>query len=344
MLKDYLSQAVAGQNFSREEAREAMQVIMSGQASETQIAAFLTAMRMKGETSVEVAGFAEVMRSFVLKVECSSKKLIDTCGTGGDRRGTFNVSTTAAFVLAGAGLSVAKHGNRGVSSSCGSADVLQALGINLELTAHAVAESIDTIGVGFIFAPRFHQAMKYAVNPRRELGFRTVFNLLGPLTNPAGAQCQLIGVYDFALTTKVAQALSELGVTRAMVVHSQDGLDEISTAMPTHVTEVREGEIHSYVLRPESYGFSRCTLADYQGGTIAENARIILRLLNGEQGPKRDIVILNAAAAMVAADAAADIREGIELASQSIDSGAALKKLESLRNFTQHREADLALS
>ncbi len=344
MLKDYLSQAVAGQDFSRAEAREAMQVIMSGQASEAQIAAFLTAMRMKGETSLEVAGFAEVMRTFALKVECSSKKLIDTCGTGGDRRGTFNVSTTVAFVLAGAGLSVAKHGNRGVSSSCGSADVLQALGINLELTSQAVAESIDTIGVGFIFAPRFHQAMKYAINPRRELGFRTVFNLLGPLTNPAGAQCQLIGVYDSALTTKVAQALAELGVARAMVVHSQDGLDEISTAMPTYVTEVREGEIHSYVLEPENYGFSRCTLADYQGGTIGENAQIILRLLNGEHGPKRDIVILNAAAAIVAADAAADIKEGIELAAQSIDSRAALKKLEALQNFTQYREADFSLS
>ncbi|WP_371361465.1 Anthranilate phosphoribosyltransferase [Sporomusa rhizae] len=344
MLKDYLSQVVAGQDFSREEAKEAMQVIMSGQASEVQIAAFLTAMRMKGETSVEVAGFAEVMRALALKVECSTKKLIDTCGTGGDRRGTFNVSTTVAFVLAGAGLSVAKHGNRGVSSSCGSADVLQELGINLELTSQAVAESIDTIGVGFIFAPRFHQAMKYAINPRHELGFRTVFNLLGPLTNPAGAQCQLIGVYDPRLTTKVAQALKELGIARAMVVHSQDGLDEISTAMPTYITEVREGEIHSYVLEPENYGFSRCTLADYQGGTIGENAQIILRLLNGEHGPKRDIVILNAAAAMVAADAAANIKEGIELAAQSIDSRAALKKLEALQNFTQCREAELPLS
>ncbi len=345
MLKDYLSQAVAGQNLSREEARGAMQVIMSGQASEVQIAAFLTAMRMKGETSMEVAGFAETMRSHALKVACNSPKLIDTCGTGGDQRGTFNVSTATAFVLAGAGLSVAKHGNRGVSSSCGSADVLNALGVKLELPPKGVAEAIDTIGVGFIFAPRFHQAMKYAVNPRKELGFRTVFNLLGPLTNPAGAHCQLIGVYDPALTTKVAQALAGLGVTRAMVVHSLDGMDEISTAAPTKVAEVYKGEIRSYVIDPKTYGFSVCTQADYQGGTIEENAQIILRLLSGEQGFKRDIVLINAAASLVVAGAAEDIREGLELAAQSIDSGAAFAKLAALRNFTQsYQEGNLPLS
>ncbi|WP_094605075.1 Anthranilate phosphoribosyltransferase [Sporomusa silvacetica DSM 10669] len=336
MLKDYLSQAIAGQDLSREEARAAMQVIMSGQASEAQIGAFLTAMRMKGETSLEVAGFAESMRSQALKVECSSKKLIDTCGTGGDRQGTFNISTASAFVLAGAGLNVAKHGNRGVSSSCGSADVLNALGIKLELPPEGVSEAIDTIGVGFIFAPSFHQAMKYAVKPRKELGFRTVFNLLGPLTNPAGANCQLIGVYDQALTTKVAHALAELGVTSAMVVHSLDGLDEISTASPTQVAEVRGEEIRSYVIEPEAYGFTRCTLADYQGGTIEENAQIIIRLLKGEQGFKRDIVLLNAAAALVVADAAGDIGEGIELAAKSIDSGSAYTKLEALQQFTQN--------
>ncbi|HWR43796.1 anthranilate phosphoribosyltransferase [Sporomusa sp.] len=336
MLKDYLSQAVAGQNLSREEARAAMQVIMSGQASETQIGAFLTAMRMKGETSMEVAGFAETMRSHAIKVECGSKKLIDTCGTGGDKQGTFNISTAVAFVLAGAGLSVAKHGNRGVSSSCGSADVLSALGVKLELPPKALAEAIDTIGVGFIFAPNFHQAMRYAVNPRKALGFRTVFNLLGPLTNPAGANCQLIGVYAPELTMKVAQALAELGVMSAMVVHSLDGLDEISTASPTQVAEVRGGEIRSYVINPEMYGFDRCTLADYQGGTIEDNARIIMRLLTGEHGFKRDIVLMNAAAALVVADAAADISEGLHLAAASIDSGAALVKFEALKTFTQN--------
>ncbi|SMC75468.1 anthranilate phosphoribosyltransferase [Sporomusa malonica] len=335
MLKDYLSQAVAGQNLSREEARAAMQVIMSGQANETQIGAFLTALRMKGETSEEVTGFAETMRSQALKLECRSKKLIDTCGTGGDQRGTFNISTAVAFVLAGAGLSVAKHGNRGVSSSCGSADVLSALGVKLELSPEAVSEAINTIGVGFIFAPRFHQAMKYAVNPRKELGFRTVFNLLGPLTNPAGASCQLIGVYAPDLTTKVAQALVGLGVTSAMVVHSLDGLDEISTASPTQVAEVRSGEIRSYVINPETYGFGSCTLADYLGGTVEDNARIIERLLAGEQGFKRDIVLLNAAAALVVADAAADIHEGLQLAATSIDSGAAFAKLKALKEFTQ---------
>lgn len=336
MLKDYLSQAVAGQNLSREEARAAMQVIMSGQANDTQIGAFLTALRMKGETSEEVTGFAETMRSQAIKVECSSKKLIDTCGTGGDQRGTFNVSTAVAFVLAGAGLCVAKHGNRGVSSSCGSADVLSALGVKLELTPKAVSEAIDTIGVGFIFAPRFHQAMKYAVNPRKELGFRTVFNLLGPLTNPAGASCQLIGVYAPDLTAKVAQALVGLGVTSAMVVHSLDGLDEISTASPTQVAEVRNGEIRTYVIDPGAYGLSCCTIADYQGGTVDDNARIIERLLAGERGFKRDIVLLNAAAALVVADAAADIHEGLIVAALSIDQGAALAKLEALKSFTQH--------
>lgn len=346
MLKDYLSQAIAGQDLSREEARAAMQVIMSGQASEAQIGAFLTAMRMKGETSLEVAGFAESMRSQALKVECSSKKLIDTCGTGGDRRGTFNISTTAAFVLAGAGLNVAKHGNRGVSSSCGSADVLKALGIELEVPPEAVSEAIDTIGVGFIFAPSFHKAMKYAVKPRKELGFRTVFNLLGPLTNPAAANCQLIGVYDQALTTKVAHALAELGVTSAMVVHSFDGLDEISTTSPTQVAEVRGEEIRSYVIEPEAYGFKQCTLTDYHGGSIEDNAQIITRLLKGEQGFKRDIVLLNAAAALVVADAAADIEEGINLAAKSIDSGRAYAKLEALRSFTQNYQdrSELPLS
>ncbi len=346
MLKDYLSQAIGGQDLSREDARAAMQVIMSGQASEAQIGAFLTAMRMKGETSLEVAGFAETMRSQALKVECSSKKLIDTCGTGGDRQGTFNISTTTAFVLAGAGLNVAKHGNRGVSSSCGSADVLSTLGIKLELPPKAVSEAIDTIGVGFIFAPSFHQAMKYAVKPRKELGFRTVFNLLGPLTNPANANYQLIGVYDPALTTKVAHALAELGVTSAMVVHSMDGLDEISTASPTKVAEVRGEEIRSYVIEPQEYGFKRCTLADYHGGTMEDNAQIVIRLLKGEQGFKRDIVLLNAAAALVVADAANDIAEGIKLAASSIDSGNAYSKLEELRNFTQNYQdrSELLLS
>ena len=335
MLKHYLAQAVAGQHFSREQARAAMQVIMSGQASETQIGAFLTAMRMKGETSAEVAGFADAMRGHAVPVKCAARKLIDTCGTGGDRQGTFNISTAVAFVLAGAGVSVAKHGNRGVSSPCGSADVLSALGVKLELPPQAVSQAIDTIGVGFIFAPRFHQAMKYAVNPRKELGFRTVFNLLGPLTNPAGANCQLIGVYDAALTTKVAEALAGLGVCSAMVVHSHDGLDEISTAAPTQVTELRDGEIRSYVIEPQAYGFARCTLADYQGGTPEDNARIIQRVLSGEQGFKRDIVLMNAAAGLVVADAAANISDGLRMAAASIDSGAAFDKLEALRKFTQ---------
>ncbi len=344
MLKQFIVPVIAGQNLSREEAREAMQVIMSGQASEAQIGAFLTALRMKGEVSAEVTGFADTMRAHAAPISCRRSHLIDTCGTGGDGKGTFNISTTVAFVLAGAGLSVAKHGNRGVSSSCGSADLLAELGINIDLPSHAVAKAIDEVGVGFLYAPLFHGAMKHAAKPRRELGFRTVFNILGPLTNPAKAECQLMGVYDSSLTCKVAEAMLALGVRRAMVVHSLDGLDEISTAAPTLVSEVRDGEVKSYQLDPADFGFKKAPADAYLGGTPAENAIITREILQGASGAKRDIVLVNAAAALVVGGMAGDFNEGIQLAITSIDSGVALNKLEELKRFSNSFEGESLLS
>lgn len=344
MLKDFLTQVVSGQNLSRQEAQQAMNIIMSGQANESQIGGFLTALRMKGETSAEVTGFAQTMRSHATGISCSATKLIDTCGTGGDRKGTFNISTTAAFVLAGAGLTVAKHGNRGVSSSCGSADVLTELGINVDLSPQMVGKAIDDIKIGFLYAPLFHTAMKHAAKSRKDLGFRTVFNILGPLTNPANASCQLMGVYDATLTTTIAEALVGLGIERAMVVHSFEGMDEISTSAPTKVAEVKNGTIVSYTINPADFGFIASSINDYQGGSPAENAGIILNILHGEQGAKRDIVVINAAAALMVGGLAENIHEGIKLAEQSLDSGSALGKLEELRQFSLMSEGELLLS
>lgn len=336
MLKEVLAKVIQGENLSREAARQAMGHIMSGQASEAQVGAVLTALRMKGVTAAEIAGFADTMRKNAANIRPRQADLIDTCGTGGDGKNTFNVSTTVAFVLAGAGLAVAKHGNRGVSSSCGSADVLIALGVEVDLQPQAVEQTINETGIGFLFAPVFHQAMKYAAKPRKELGFRTVFNLLGPLTNPAQASRQLLGVYEPELTAKAAEALVSLGVQRAMVVHSYDGMDEISTAAPTHVSEVNGGNIRHYVLNPADYGFTAPEASAYRGGQPEENAAIVLDILRGEPGPQRDIVLLNAAAALVVGDKAADIREGLALAASSLDSGAAMSKLEALRQVS-HR-------
>ena len=332
MLKDLIAQVIVGQDLSLSQAQQAMETIMSGQAGDVQISALLTALRMKGETSTEITGFAKTMRDYAISIYCSNDHLIDTCGTGGDKKGTFNVSTTVAFVLAGAGLTVAKHGNRGVSSSCGSADVLSALGIDVNLPPEAVAAMIKELNIGFLYAPTFHKAMKYAAKPRKDLGFRTIFNLLGPLTNPANAQCQLIGVYEPALTQKVAEALVGLGVRRAMVVHSFDGMDEISTMAPTQVTEVRDDEIRSYVIDPVRYGFVGGSPADYLGGTPEENAEIIVHILQGQTGAKRDIVLMNAAAGLLVADKVSTLEEGLIAAAASIDSGAAYAKLEALRS------------
>ena len=332
MLKNYIDQVMVGRHLSQKQAKQAMQVIMSGQASDVQISALLTALRMKGETSTEITGFAQTMRDYAVKIDCNHEQLIDTCGTGGDKKGTFNVSTTVAFVLAGAGLTVAKHGNSGVSSSCGSADVLSALGIDINLSPEAVTATIKDLNIGFLYAPTFHKAMKYAAKTRKELGFRTIFNLLGPLTNPANAHCQLIGVYEPALTQKIGEALKGLGVRRAMVVHSFDGMDEISTLAPTQVTEVQGDEIRSYVIDPAHYGFTGGKAEDYLGGTPQENAEIIVSILSGQPGAKRDIVLINAAAALVVAEKVGSLEEGLIAAAVSIDSGAALAKLEALRS------------
>lgn len=334
MFKELLQRVVAGEDLNRQQAQEAMRAIMSGEVGETALAAFLTALRMKQETPEEVAGFAAAMRQLAQPLQVEGGTL-DTCGTGGDGAGTFNISTTVAFVLAGAGVKVAKHGNRGVSSKSGSADVLQALGVEVELAPAAVAKCIEETGIGFLFAPQFHLAMRHAAKTRRELGFRTVFNLLGPLTNPAGAEYQLLGVYQRSLTRVVGEALAALGTKRAMVVHSLDGLDELSTAAPNQVTEVVGGKVTSYLLDAADLGFAPAKIEDYSGGTPLENAAITEAILRGEKGPKQDVVLLNAAAALLVAGKAESLQEGVVLGRRSIESGAALAKLEELRRVSQ---------
>jgi len=333
-------------DLSRIEAAAAMEAIMSGAATNAQIAAFLTALRMKGETVEELIGFAQVMRQKAVKVRTRAgevvgatgtdrEMLIDTAGTGGDASGTFNVSTATAFVVAGAGLKVAKHGNRSVSSLCGSADVVETLGINIELPPAKVARCVDEVGIGFLYAPLLHTAMKHVMAARREMGIRTVFNMLGPLTNPAGANAQVIGVYSDALTEPLARVLAELGTLRAFVVHGADGLDEISNTGPSHISEVHEGVVRSSTVRPEDFGLPRASIQDLRGGDRAENAEIIRQVLAGEAGPRRDIVLMNAAAALVVGGKARDFKEGVALAAQSIDSGAAAAKLAGLVALSQ---------
>jgi anthranilate phosphoribosyltransferase len=328
-------------DLSRIEAAAAMEAIMSGAATNAQIAAFLTALRMKGETVEELIGFAQVMRQKAVRIRVHDDEvagmtgtdremLIDTCGTGGDATGTFNVSTATAFVVAGSGLKVAKHGNRSVSSMCGSADVVETLGISLELTPQKVARCVDEVGIGLLYAPLLHTAMKHVMPVRREMAIRTVFNMLGPLTNPASANAQIIGVYAASLTEPLARVLAELGTVRAFVVHGADNLDEISNTGESRVSEVREGMVRSYSVRPEDFGLPRTTIGELMGGDREENARIIRAILDGEAGPKRDIVLMNAAAALVAGGKARDLKEGVGLAAHAIDSGAALRKLEAL--------------
>jgi anthranilate phosphoribosyltransferase len=338
-------------DLSRIEAAAAMEAIMSGAATNAQIAAFLTALRMKGETVEELIGFAQVMRQKAVKVRTHGSDLVgqtgtdremllDTAGTGGDASGTFNVSTATAFVLAGAGLKVAKHGNRSVSSLCGSADVVETLGINIELPAAKVARCVDEVGIGFLYAPLLHTAMKHVMAARREMGIRTVFNMLGPLTNPAGANAQVIGVYSAALIEPLARVLAELGTIRAFVVHGADGLDEISNTGESQIAEVHEGVVRLSRVRPEDFGMPRATVAELQGGDREENAQIIRQILSGEHGPKRDIVLMNAAAGLVVGGKARDLKEGVGLAAQSIDSGAAGRKLAALIELSQRLAAD----
>ncbi len=334
-VKESIACLLEQQDLGENEAEEVMEQIMTGQATPAQIAALLVALRIRGETVEEVTGFARAMRRNAIHIHPHSPLVMDTCGTGGDGQGTFNISTAAAFLVAGAGLTVAKHGNRSVSSRCGSADVLSALGVRLDLTPQETEECIDEVGIGFLYALSLHPAMKHASGVRREMGIRTVFNLLGPLTNPAGAQAQVLGVYDGSLTEFVAHVLAALGCRSAFVVHSADGLDELSTTGPNRVTRLKDGQIGTFTLDPQELGLPRARLDDLRGGDAAENAAIIRRVLSGEKGPARDVVLLNAAAALVAGGVASELREGIALAAESIDSGRAMAKLEALVNFSQ---------
>ena len=335
MIREAIGQLLDGQSLSVEQAEGVMDEVMSGTATSAQIAGFLVALRVKGETVDEITGCARAMRRAAVAVRPEQSATIDTCGTGGDRAGTFNISTTTAFVVAGAGLRVAKHGNRSVSSRSGSADVLEALGVNLELTPEQIAQSIDEIGIGFLFAPKLHPAMRHAIGPRRELGVRTVFNILGPLTNPAGATAQLLGVYDPALTEVLARVLQELGSRAAFVVNGFGHLDELTTTGPNRVSYfgilAAGDEIVTETLDPLSLGFARAQPDDLQGGTPEENAHITRDVLSGEDhGPRRDVVLLNAAAALLVGGMATDLQHGVACAAESIDSGAAMRKLESL--------------
>jgi len=335
MIREAIAKLIEKESLNSEEAEAVMQEIMLGEATPSQISAFLTALRMKGETAEEIAGCARAMRAHATKVVTKQNPLIDTCGTGGDGVSTFNISTVVAFVIAGAGIAVAKHGNRSVSSRCGSADVLEALGARIELGPEETARCLDEIGIGFLFAPRLHPAMKYAAIPRREVGIRTIFNLLGPLTNPASASIQLLGVYDPRLTETIAQVLSLLGTHCALVVHGADGLDELSTTGVNKVTQLRNGKITNYYLDPQELGLPSAELVQLRGGLPEENAKIMRALLQGEEGARRDIVLLNAAAGLLAAEKAADFKEGLSLAVESIDSGKALNKLEQLVHLSQ---------
>src|SRR5881296_2976111 len=346
IITEALRALVDRRDLTRIEAAAAMEAIMSGAATDAQIAAFLTGLRMKGETVEELIGFAQVMRQKAVKVRTRGSELvgatgtdremlIDTAGTGGDASGTFNVSTATAFVVAGAGLKVAKHGNRSMSSLCGSADVVETLGIKIELSPAKIARCVEEIGIGFLYAPLLHTAMKHVMTARREMGVRTVFNMLGPLTNPAGANAQVIGVYSPALTEPLARVLAELGTHRAFVVHGADGLDEISNTGESRISEVRGGGVRTMTVRPEDFGLTRASIADLLGGDREQNAEIIRAILRGELGAKREIVLMNAAAALVVGTRARDLKEGVELAARSIDTGVARGKLERLVGLTR---------
>lgn len=337
------------QSLSRDEARAAMAEILTGQCTDAQIAAFLVALHMKGETVEEIVGFAEAIRAAASPLELHAKQksgdvldasgtgrdaLVDTCGTGGDTSGTFNISTATAFVVAGARVRVAKHGNRSVTSKCGSADVMEALGVKIDLPPARIATCLEEVGIAFLFAPAMHSAMKYVQTARRDLRLRTVFNLLGPLTNPARATCQVVGVYAAALVEKLAEALSMLGLHRALVVHGSDGLDEITITGPTRIAEARDGQVRTYEVTPEEFGLKRAALEEISGEDAAFNAGLIREVLEGKKSARRDVVLLNAAAALVAAGKADHLRDALPLAARSVDSGAAAAKLAALIDFT----------
>jgi anthranilate phosphoribosyltransferase len=335
MFTETLKKIALRQDLTADEAGEMMRTIMEGRASQAQIGAFLIALHMKGETAEEIAAFARIMRDRAIMVKpITTRLLVDTCGTGGDGAQTFNISTASALVAAGAGCPVVKHGNRGVSSRCGSADVLAALGVNLATEPEVQAHIVEQVGIAFFFAPQYHPAMKHTMTARKEIGCRTVFNILGPLANPAGAQAQLLGVYHPALTGTMAEVLKILGLSRAMVVHGS-GLDEITTTGETIVAELNKGTIRSYTIRCESFGIASANPADLEGGDVQVNARIIRDILQGERGPARDIVLMNAGAALYVGGLVQDLHAGIQLATSSIDSGNAYARLNALVDATR---------
>ncbi len=335
MIKKSIQKVTDGNNLSESEMENTMLAIMQGNATEAQIACLITALRIKGETIEEITGCAKAMRNRADNIAPKVNYCVDTCGTGGDCAGTFNISTAAAFVAAAGGVHIAKHGNRSVSSNCGSADVLEALEVKISISHEKVAESIEKVGIGFMFAPEFHKSMKYAAGPRREIGIRTIFNALGPLANPANAKGQLLGVYDEKLTEPIAKVLKNLGTERAMIVHGLDGLDEISITCETKVTELHNGKITNYTIAPEKFGLTRATSEDLKGKSSEENAKIIEKIFSGEKGPKRDVVILNAAAVLYVGKVVNSMVEGVSKATELIDSGLAKDKLEELKEFTK---------
>jgi anthranilate phosphoribosyltransferase len=338
MIKEYIQKLVDDANLTYEESSAAMKEIMSGEATSAQIGAFLTALRIKGETAEEITAFTAVMKDCCNRIHPNVKgRLVDTCGTGGDKLKTFNISTTAAFVAAGANIAVAKHGNRSVTSKSGSADVLERLGLNLSIEPTKVEKAIENIGVGFMFAPVFHPAMKFAIAPRREVGIRTVFNVLGPLTNPADANAQLLGVYDPKLTEPLANSLKLIGCEEAMVVHGLDGLDEISTIGKTHISVLRNNEVTTKEMVPEDFGVKQAKIEDIKGTSPEESAELTFRILIGTikaDDPRREIVQVNGAAAIIVAGKAADFCDGIEVAKEAIESGNAYEKLKELVKFS----------
>ena len=337
MIREAIEDLVGGQSLSMAQAGRAMGEIMDGEATPAQIAAFVTALRLKGETADEIAGMARVMREWALRVN-AGRPVMDVVGTGGDASGSFNISTTTALVVAGAGIAVAKHGNRAMSGACGSADVLEALDVKIDLSPQGVEDCLEEVGFGFMFAQRYHPSMRFAAGPRREIGIRTVFNILGPLTNPAGAESYLLGVADPSVAEKMAQVLGWLGASHALVVHGTDGLDEVTLDGPTQVWELKDGSVTAYTIRPEQAGIASVPRQGLGAAGVEDSARILRGVLRGERGPAREVVLLNAAAALVAADRVAALKDGAALAAESIDSGQALEKLDGLVKLSQRLE------
>ena len=337
MIREAIEKLTRGADLTQREAAQVMEEIMTGEATPAQFGAFVIGLRLKGETVDEMTGLAAVMRDKSLKVDFSGPS-VDTCGTGGDNLGTFNISTVAAFVVAGAGIAVAKHGNRAMTSKSGSADVLEKQGVKIDLGPEGVKRCMEEVGIGFMFAPRFHPAMKFAVQPRREIGVRTVFNILGPLTNPAGAEAQVLGVPTDSVGEKMVQVLQRLGSERAIVVHAEDGLDEISLNSNTSIWDLKDRSIKHYTIGPDDLGLAPASLQSLAGGSVEDNADTMTEVLKGASGPRRDVVVANAAGGIVAGGKAADLREGVQVAQESIDSGRALEKLELLREVSQGLE------